>query len=95
MIDFSREFAGVDDRLGTLGQAVYEVVAAWPQGQLDVGQVVAFGGFANAVRAGGAHEIPPSVDRKLLVRMVCRAAPPVAVLLLEALGLVELALAME
>ena len=46
MIDFSREIVGVDDRRGTLGQCVFEIIAAWPQGQLDIGQVVAFGTFA-------------------------------------------------
>lgn len=95
MIDFSRELVGVDDRRGTLGQAVFEIIAAWPQGQLDIGQVVAFGTLANAVRAGGEQEIPAGIDRKLLVRMICRASPPVAVRLLDALGLAELALAME
>lgn len=95
MPDFSREITGPDGRKGPLGQAVFEAVAMYPMGQLTIGQVVAFGGFANAVKAGGEQDLPAEVDRKLLARIICRLPAPMAVQVLDGLELTTLAMAME
>lgn len=81
-----------------LGQIVAEAIDGYAQaralgqaGPLPPSQVVALGGFALAVRAGGRQSLGPQIDRRILASACAGLFPTVAVQVLEALGLTKLA----
>ncbi len=98
LIDFGQLIHHQGRPPAPLGQIVSEAIDGYAQvramsqaGPLPPSHVVALGGFALAVRAGGKQRIGSQIDRRILASACSGLFPTVAVQVLEALRLTHLA----